>query len=83
MIYGSARTKTEDVPGMLANREATWPVLLDPTAAFRKAQGFGVYPVATLVDAKGVARWNGDTSLRKTFADACEAEIKKLIAKPK
>lgn len=64
---------------MLASRKIVHPVLLDPTKAYREVQRVGVYPVATLADARGRVVWQGLTRLRGTFADACEAEIRKLL----
>jgi len=79
MIYGSDRIKPDAMPALLAERKITFPVLLDPTRAYRKALDLAIYPSATLLDGNGRVVWQGQPYWRKKFADACEAALEKVI----
>lgn len=81
MIYGTERTKAEDVPKLLDVRKITFPLLLDSKLAYRKATRLAVYPTATLLDHKGRVLWQGQPFFRKKFADECEKQIESVIAR--
>ena len=78
-VYGSAGTSADAMPALLADRGITWPVLLDPTSAYREATKIAVYPTVTLMDGDGRIVWQGDPYWRKAFADACEARVEALL----
>ena len=78
-VYGTDRTKADEMPALLASRKMIHPVLLDPKRVYREATGLAVYPVATLLDRQGRVVWQGRTALR-SFDEACARQLEALMA---
>ena len=83
MIYGSNKFTAEQATKVIAERKLEFPVLFDPKRAYRSRTDLSVYPSATLLDGKGAVVWQGQPYYRRQFADACEAQIKSLLASSK